>query len=207
MKLYTFDPAPNPKRLQLFMAYKGIELDTQQIDMMVAEHLSDKYTAINPVRTLPTLVLDDGNIMTEVVGICLYLESLYPQKPLMGTSDYEKAEVISWDHKLHFSGLMAVAEIFRNGNPAFKNRALPGPLDIPQIPELVTRGQLRLAGFFTDMDAHLTGRDYIVGNSLTLADVDCYAIVGFAGWVKAAIPDNCPNMQAWYDRVKSDLNQ
>ncbi|MDH3993817.1 MAG: glutathione S-transferase N-terminal domain-containing protein, partial [Gammaproteobacteria bacterium] len=82
MKLYTYDPAPNPRRLALFMQHKGIEIESQQIDMMSAEQLGDDYLAINPEATVPALVLDDGSVLTEVVGICTYLEELYPEKPL-----------------------------------------------------------------------------------------------------------------------------
>ncbi len=92
MKLYTFDPAPNPQRLTLFMKYKGIGIDTQQIDMMQGEQLSDEYRAVNPACTVPALVLDDGTVMTEVVGICHYLESILVNKTnffLMKANDNE----------------------------------------------------------------------------------------------------------------------
>jgi len=206
MKLYTFDKAPNPQRLNLFMKYKGIELDTQQIDMVTGEHLKDAYKDINSECTVPCLVLEDGTLMSETFGIIHYLESLYPEKPLLGETDLEKAQVISWIHRLFMTGFMSVAEIFRNKSKAFTGRALPGSVHVPQITELIERGQIRLQAFFPQMEAHLTGRDYIVGNSITMADLDCYAIIGFSGWVKASIPDNCPNFQAWYARIKTELN-
>ena len=114
MKLYTFDPAPNPKRLALFMQYKGIEIETQQIDMMAGEQLGDDFRKINPECTVPALMLDDGTVLTEVVGICAYLEELYPDKPLMGSTALEKALVISWDHKLFLGVMMAIASMLRN---------------------------------------------------------------------------------------------
>jgi len=207
MKFYTYDPAPNPRRVQLLINYKGINIESEQVDMMTGAHMSDEFRAINPVMTLPTLVLDNGDIMTEVPGICMYLESLNPDKPLMGTTDLEKAEIISWDHKLYISGFSAIAEILRNSSKAFKNRAIPGPLNVPQIPDLISRGQMRLDAFFTDMEAHLTSRNYVVGNNLSLADIDLYVIVEFSGWVKASIPDTCPNMQAWCSRIKVELGE
>ena len=95
MKLYTYDPAPNPRRLALFMQYKGIEIETVQVDMMKAEQLAEEYRQINPQCTVPALQLDDGNVLCEVIGICMYLEGLYPDKPLLGSTALEKAQVIS----------------------------------------------------------------------------------------------------------------
>ena len=95
MKLYTFDPAPNPRRLALFMKLKGIEIDTQQVDMMAAEQLTDAYRQINPACSVPALVLDDGTLLTEVVGMYAYLEELHPKTPLMGSTAAERALVIS----------------------------------------------------------------------------------------------------------------
>ena len=124
MKLYTYDPAPNPRRLALFMKYKGIEVETEQVDMMAAAQLEDSYRAINPDCTVPALVLDDGTVLSEVVGICTYLEGLHPEKPLMGSTPLEQAQVISWDHRIFLSLMMAIASMLRNRGDAFRNRAL-----------------------------------------------------------------------------------
>lgn len=201
MKLYTFDPAPNPKRLAMFMAHKGIELPTEQINLMEKEQMSEAYTQLNPKRTVPALQLDSGEVLTEVIGICAYLEGLYPDKPLMGGNALEKAQVLSACHEIFVEGLQAIADILRNGNPAFANRALPGPVDCPQIPELVERGQLRLDAFIRGMDKRLQGQDTVVAGSLTLADIDLLAVVEFMGWVKAQVPEDCQALRAWQTRA------
>lgn len=201
MKLYTFDPAPNPKRLAMFMAHKGIELPTQQISLMEKEQMSEAYTQINPKRTVPALQLDSGEVLTEVIGICAYLERLYPDKPLMGSNALEKAQVLSACHEIFVEGLQAIADILRNGNPAFADRALPGPVDCPQIPELVERGQLRLDAFIRGMDKRLQKQDTVVASGLTLADIDLFAVVEFMGWVKASVPEECQALRAWQTRV------
>ena len=131
----------------------------------------------------------------------MYLESQYPDKPLLGTTDVERAQVMGWVHKIFTQGLMAVAEMVRNQGDFFKGRALPGTRDLEQIPELVARGKLRLEDFFEMLESHLQGREYIVGNSLTIADTDALVVCDFATWVEETIPDNCPAVQAWYDRV------
>ena len=205
MKLYTYDPAPNPQRLGNFLKYKGIEIETQQVDMMSGEQLGEDYAAVNPDKTLPALVLDDGTVLAEVVGQCMYLESLYPEKPLMGTTDLERAQVISWDHKLFLSTFMAVAEVLRNGHPNFAGRALPGPLDVEQIPALVDRGRMRLEHGWQMLDKAVTGRTWLAGDHFSLADIDVAVLHGFSGWVKATPPEELENLHAYLGRVQAEL--
>ncbi|MEE4193177.1 MAG: glutathione S-transferase family protein [Halieaceae bacterium] len=205
MKLYTYDPAPNPMRLKLFLQYKGIELDTQQVDLGKLEQHEDSYGAINPARTVPALVLDDGKLLTEVIGQCVYLEGLHPDKPLLGSTPLETAEVISWDHKIFLQGMAAIADIFRNGHPAFKDRAMPGPLKLPQIPELCERGKIRLEAFWPMIDEQLGKHPWVAGDHFSFADIDLFCLVQFAGWIKESIPEDCSNMQAWYPRAEKEL--
>ena len=205
MKLYTFDPAPNPRRLTLFMQYKGIEIETQQIDMMTAEQLGDDYRKINPDCTVPTLVLDDGTILTEVVGICTYLEATHGDKPLMGSTPLEQAQVISWDHKLFLTLMMPVAGMLRNRGEGFQDRALPGPLNIPQIPELIDRGALQLQYILPKLDAHLADHKWLAGDNFTFADIDLLVGLDFIGWVKQSVPDECSHLKAWQERAAAEL--
>ena len=205
MKLYTYDPAPNPQRLAHFMKFKGIEIDTQQVDMMTAEQLQDEYRAINPDCTLPALVLDDGTVLTEVIGMCTYLEDLYPDKPLLGTPPLDTAEVISWDHKLFNLVMMGVAEALRNGTPAFENRALPGPLDVPQIPELVDRGKLKLNHAWTMLDEKVSDSGWLAGDNFSLADIDLLICADFSKWVKTPPPESCSRLLAMLDRIRKEI--
>jgi glutathione S-transferase len=207
MKLYTYDPAPNPRRLALFMRYKGIQIETVQVDMMKAEQLSEEYRKINPQCTVPALQLDDGTVLSEVIGICLYLEGLYPDKPLLGTTPLEKAQVISWDHNVFLSMMMAVASMLRNRGDSFRNRALPGPLDVPQIPELVERGRLQLEYAMPQMDARLADNPWVAGQHFSLADIDLLVCVDFMAWVKQSIPEDCTNLKAWYARARAELGE
>ena len=204
MKLYTYDPAPNPQRLGMFMDYQGIDIETVQVDMMTQEHLGEAYLEVNPLGTVPALVLDDGTTLTEVIGCCNYLESLYPEKPLMGSTDLERAQVISWDHLLFVSVFMAVAEIFRNGNPNFTGRALPGALGIEQIPALVERGQRRLEAGWRTVDKRLGEADFLAGDNFSLADIDLMILAEFAGWAaKSPVPEDCANILDWMPRAKA----
>ncbi len=203
MKLYTYSPAPNPRRVRMFMAEKGIELPTEEVDLMERAQLSEAFRAINPSCTVPVLVTDDGVVFAQVTAICAYLEELYPEKPLLGRTPLERALVREWSHRIFVEGMMAIAEAFRNGNPAFAGRALPGPLECEQIPQLVERGVKRTIAFFHTLDAHLAGREFVVGDSFTMADIDALATCGFARWIRQPIPEGCDNLKRWYEAVSA----
>jgi len=205
MQLYTFDPAPNPQRLALFLKLKGLEVETQQLDMANGEQLGDAYRRINPAGTVPALVLDDGTVLSEVIGIYTYLEALHPEPPLMGSSALERAQVISWCHRL-FTGLTsAIASVFRNRSKGFQNRGLPGPLDLPQIPELVDRGQKQIDFILPQLDGHLANATWLAGENFTAADIDLYVAIGFLGWIKKPVPEECANLRAWHERASKKL--
>ncbi|MFT5484507.1 MAG: glutathione S-transferase [Halieaceae bacterium] len=205
MQLYTSAMPPNPRRVNQFVQYKNLELETQQIDMMTAEQFSETYKAINPESTIPALVLDDGTLLNEVVGICFYLESLYPSRPLLGTSGLEQALIVSAMHNIANTGFQAVAEVLRNGSKAFVNRALPGSLDLEQIPELILRGQKKLAHFYERYDRQLQDREYLVGTKLTQADIDLRVLCDFAAVIKQRIPEHCEALLAHKNRISAEI--
>ena len=205
MKLYAYDKAPNPQRLALFLKLKGIEIETQHIDMMTGEQLTDAYRQINPAGTLPALTLDDGTVLTEVIGMYTYLEDLHPEPPLMGYTPLERAQVISWCHKVYCGLMMGIASVLRNRGKAFRNRALPGPLDLPQIPELVDRGLLQIHHILPQLDAHLANSTWLAGDNFSVADIDLLVTIDFLAWVKESVPDSCPDLKAWYERASAKV--
>lgn len=206
MQIYTYDSAPNPRRLGLFLSHKGIDLPCTQVDMRENEHRGEAFLAINPLGTLPALVTEEGVLLTEVIAICDYLESHYPERPLMGSSPLERALVLSWDHRIFISIFEAFAEMLRNRSPAFENRALPGPLDVEQIPALVERGRKRFRGTLELFDEELGEKDFLCGKTLTLADIDLLVAVDTARWVKEELPTSCARLQAWAERCRAVLN-
>lgn len=208
MKFYTYDPAPNPQRVQMCLDYKGIELETIHIDMMTAEQLGEDYRRINPACTVPALVLDSGVLLTEIPSICTYLEDTFPQKPLFGGSAEERAIIVGWSHKLYITLFQPLADVLRNGNPHMKGRALPGPLDLEQIPELVERGKLRLAHAWPQIDNHLASSQFMAGDQFSFADIELMVVTGFAnGMVRQPVPENCSNITAWRARADAALAQ
>ncbi|RLQ21009.1 glutathione S-transferase family protein [Seongchinamella sediminis] len=205
MKLYTYDPAPSPQRLALYMRCKGIEIDTEQVDMAAGEHLGEAYRAMVPDQTVPALILDDGTVLTEVIGIVHYLEALYPDRPLLGSSPLEKGLVTSWDSKIYSMIFMSIAEALRNSSPGFKGRALPGPLDLEQIPALAERGKKRLAWAWEQLDQRLADSPWIAGDSFSFADIDLVVSAGFSGWVKCTPPENLANLHAYLARARGEI--
>ena len=206
MKLYTYDPAPNPQRLKMFMDYKGIEIDTYQVNFPEGEQRSDAYKAIIPAGTVPALVLDDGRVLSSVFAITQYLEAVHPQKPLLGETNEERAVVLDWNHRLFNEVFRPTGDAFRNSNPAFAGRALPGTLDTDQIPALAERGRAQLDHAFEKLNGELAARRFVAGDSFTMADIDLLAGIKFAGWAaKMAPDDNHKALHDWHARAESSL--
>lgn len=207
MKLYTYDSAPNPARLKMFLDYKDIHIDTQQVDMVKAEHQSEQYLALVPEGTVPALLLEDGTRFTEVIAIVHYLELLYPERPLLGVTPVEKALILNWNHRLFNGCMMAIAEVFRNTHPAYKDKGLPGPHPHAQIPELADRGRDRLTQSFQQLDGELASRPWVAGNSFSFADIDLLAAITFAKWGARMQPDeSLGHLAAWRSRATEKLH-
>ena len=142
--LYDCATAPSPRRARILLAEKGVVHQTVEVDLRNGEQLSDAYRKANPQCTVPALRTDEGLLLTDNAAITAYLEARFPQPPLLGGTPQEKSEIASWNWRMEFEGLLAIAEALRNSAPAIANRALPGPVDYPQIPELAQRGLARV---------------------------------------------------------------
>ena len=195
--LYDCSTAPSPRRARILLAEKGVTHDTIQVDLRNREQLGDAFRAINPRCTVPVLRTDEGALLTDNAGIAAYAEARWPQPPLLGTTPVEKAEVASWNARIEVEGFMAVAEALRNSAPAMADRALTGPVNFAQIPALAERGVLRAQQFLDMLDAHLAGRDFIVGDRLSLADISAAVVVDFARVVKVKPGDQHANLLRW----------
>jgi glutathione S-transferase len=195
--LYDCATAPSPRRARLLLAEKGIAHATVEIDLRSGEQLSDAYRKINPHCTVPALRTDEGLLLTDNAAITAYLEARYPEPPLLGSTPAEKAEIASWHWRIEFEGLQAIAEALRNGSPAMANRALPGPQNYAQIPELAERGVARVRQFFAALNDHLAGRDFIAADRFSIADIAAVVAIDFARVVKVKPGDQHPQLQRW----------
>ena len=171
MKFYDCSTAPSPRRVRIFLAEKGIELDTVQVDLRNGEQFSVEFRERNPDCAVPVLELDDGTCISEVFAICQYLEDRHPEPQLFGRTPEERALVLMWYTKIEQQGLIGVMEAFRNFSKGFKGRALAGPDDYEQIPELAERGRLRVQRFMTRLDEQLEGHEFVVADYFSVADI------------------------------------
>ncbi len=202
MKFYDFSPAPNPKRVRMFMAEKGIEVPSVQVNTREQEQFSDDYKAVNPHGVVPTLELDDGTCIGESVAICRYFEETHPEPPLMGRDAKDKAVVEMWNRRSEIEGFLSAAEAFRNAMPVFADRALPGVTgDVPQIPALVERGKKSMDRFFRKLDAQLADNQFVAGDAFSIADITAYVAIDFGGRVDIAIPEDCKNVARWFAQI------
>jgi len=194
---YDCATAPSPRRARILLAEKGVAHETVAIDLRRNEQLGDAYRAINPQCTVPALRLDDGVVLTDNAAIAAYLEARYPEPALLGSTPLEKAEIASWNWRIEFEGLLAIAEAMRNSAPALKDRALAGPVGYAQIPQLAQRGLDRLSHFFMTLDAHLADRRTIASDRFSIADITAVVAVDFARVVRVKPDDRHPHLLRW----------
>ena len=203
MKLYDMRVAPNPRRVRIFLAEKGIEVPRVEINIRAGENLQPEFLAVNPRGVLPTLQLEDGTIIDESTAICRYFEELRPDPPLLGRGALEKALVECWNRRIEFDAGQPVVDAFRNSFPPYAERAVPGRAGNKAIPELVERGKARLADFFPAIDRRLGESEYVAGPAFSLADITLLCIVDFARGIKLPVPDDLEHLNRWHAAVSA----
>lgn len=201
MKLYDMRVAPNPRRVRVFLAEKGIEVPRVEVNIRAGENLQPKFLAINPRGVLPTLQLEDGTIIDESTAICRYFEELRPDPPLMGRSALEKAMIECWTRRIEFDAGQPVVDAFRNSYPPYAERAVPGKAGTRAIPELAERGKQRLAEFYPAIDRRLAESEFVAGAMFSIADITLLCIADFALAVKLPQPDGLEHFSRWHAQV------
>lgn len=203
MRLFDFNRAPNPRRVRMYIAEKGLEIPMVPVNLFRMEQLSDEFLAINPGGTVPVLETDDGTYLTECIAICHYLEALHPEPRLFGDSPRSEALTLMWNNIVENEGIPSIAEVLRNLSPGFKNRVLPGPVDYAQMPELVERGRRRTEQLFDRVEQQLANNEYLAGTQFSFADITLLATADFAGWVDIAPTEGRPALNDWYRRISA----
>jgi glutathione S-transferase len=203
MKLYDYALAPNPRRVRMFLAEKGIAVPTVQVDLRANAHFAPEFRAVNPDCTVPVLELDDGTRLADVMAICVYFEVLQPEPALMGSGPLGSATVAGWQRQVERDGFFAVAEALRNSSPAFKGRALPGADDYEQIPALVERGRARVGKFFQTLDTRLAAHEFVAGEQFSVADITAVVAVDFARWIRLAVPEDLSHLRRWHAEISA----
>jgi glutathione S-transferase len=195
MKLYDGGRAPNPRRVRIFLAEKGITIPTEQVDLGALQHRTEAYTAINPMQRVPALVLDDGAVIAESIAICRYFEALQPDPPLFGVGPLESALVEMWNRRAELHLLFPVASVFQHLHPAMSRMV------DPQVPAWGEANKPRAMQFLEFFDRELKDRPYIAGADYTVADITAMVAVDFMRVSKLAVPDTLGNLQRWHKAV------
>ena len=189
-------PAPNPRRVRMFLAEKGIDLPETRIDMMKREHKSPEHRARNALGQIPTLELDDGTTISETVSICRYFEALQPQPPLFGTTPFEIATIDMWIRRIEFVVMMPVGNYWRHAHP--RTAAL-----LTQFTDFGHSNVATYAGAQKFLDRELEDREFIAGDSFTMADICALSTVDFATWIGLPIDAERSNLAVWHARVSA----
>ncbi len=197
MKLYDGGRAPNPRRVRIFLAEKGIDIEKQQIDLGTLEHKGAAYTAINPLQQVPALVLDDGTILTESIAICRYFEALQPEPALFGRNGREAAIVEMWNRRLEQRLLFSVAQVFRHLHPAMK------PMEDPQIAAWGEANKPRVVEFLQLLDNELASRACVVSDAFSVADITGLVAIDLMKPAKLAVPDDMKHVKRWYADISA----
>jgi glutathione S-transferase len=195
MKLYDGGRAPNPRRVRVFLAEKGIEILAEQVDLGSLQHRSEAYTAINPMQRVPALVLDDGTVITESIAICRYFEALQPDPPLFGRGALDGALVEMWNRRAELHLFLPVSHIFRHLHPAMAQ------MESPQVPDWGEANKPRVMAFLQFLDGELKDRAFVAGADYSVADITAMVAVDFMRVSKLAVPETLANLKRWHQAV------
>ena len=195
MLLYDSPRAPNPKRVRMFLAEKGVVIATRAVDLMALEHESEAYARVNPLRAVPALVLDDGTTLTETVAICRYIEHLHPEPALFGRGGREQAFVEMWQRRMEFQLFGPVAMAFRHSHPRL------AVLERPQFPDFAAAQRPRAVEAMRFLDAELAGRPFVAGEDLTIADITAFVALELTKMARIDIPADLAHLALWREAV------
>jgi glutathione S-transferase len=197
MKLYDGGRAPNPRRVRIYLAEKGLSVPTEQVDLGAMQHKSAAFAAVNPIQRVPALVLDDGAVIAESMAICRYFEALHPRPPLFGTGAKEIAQVEMWNRRLELHLFFPISHVFRNTHPAMK------ALEVPQVPAWAEANKPRIAEFLAIFDRELGDRPFVAGDRYSVADITGLVAVDFMKPAKLAVSDDLHNVRRWHADVSA----
>ena len=196
MKLYDSKLAPNPRRVRIFLAEKGIQVPTEQVDIARAENRQPPFLAKNPMGGLPVLELDDGTYLSESVAICRYFEGLQPDPPLMGVDARDRAFVEMWNRRMELELFAPIAQTFRNTHEFFKGR-------IEQVPAWAEVCRRVAEKRMEWLDSELARREFVAGERYTIADITALAGLDFGRITNIRIAPEQKNLQRWHEKVSA----
>lgn len=196
MKIYNSSTAPNPRRVRVFVAEKGIQIPYEEVDLAKAVNRGEEFRKKNPSGTVPVLELDDGTCISETVAICRYLEELHPNPPLMGVDAKDRAIVEMWQRRMELELLLPVADAFRQRHDFFKGK-------IRQLPEYAELQKKNAEDRLARLNNELANRKFIAGDRYTIADITALCAIDFGRVSKIAIQPDQTNLARWHAEVSA----
>lgn len=196
MKIYETSAAPNARRVRMFLAEKGIDMDYVQLDIAGGENLNAEMREKNVTTKIPFLALDDGTYLGETMAICRYFEELHPQTPLLGTNPLQKAQIEMWQRRAELYFLLPIGMCFQHTTGYFKDRMNP-------IPAWGEESGKNAVAFLDVLDAQLANNSYLAGEAFSVADITLLCTLDFARVIKIKLQDKHANLLRWYEQVSS----
>ncbi len=196
MKIFETSKAPNPRRVRIFLAEKGIDMDYVEVDLAAGENLTAEMRAKNPTTKIPFLELDDGTCIGESIAICRYFEEMNPESPLMGRTPLEKAQVEMWQRRVEFHCMLPIGMCFQHTSGYFKDRMTP-VVEWGKI-----SGENALA-YFAELNEHFKESTYLVEDYFSIADIILLCAIDFARVVKVRPSDEYVHLLSWYKKVSA----
>jgi glutathione S-transferase len=197
MKLYNSNLAPNPRRVRVFLAEKGVSIPRVEIDLGKLEHKRPEFSALNPFQTIPVLELDDGTRIAESMAICRYIEALWPEPNLFGVSPLERATIEMWQRQLELRLLLPIAQVVRHSHPRMAE------METPQVPDWAAANRPKALHTMALVDETLSGRPFIAGDRFTVADITGLVALDFAKPARIAIPPELGHLNRWHEALKA----
>jgi glutathione S-transferase len=195
MKILETRLAPNPRRVRIFLAEKGIEVPFEQVDLMKGDLKTDAFTKLNRLQRVPVLVLDDGTSICESIAICRYFEELQPTPALFGTGPLGRAQVEMWQRRMELGLLNSVASAFRHLHPAMAT------LEVPQVAAWGEANKPRAIEMLQLLDDQLGACRYVAGDAYSVADITAMVAIDFMKPARLARPEGLANLERWYGEV------
>ncbi|MFY9971667.1 MAG: glutathione S-transferase [Roseiarcus sp.] len=197
MKLYNSNFAPNPRRVRIFLAEKGLSIPRVEVDLGKLEHKTAEFSALNPFQTIPVLELDDGTKISESIAICRYVEELHPEPNLFGATPLERATVEMWQRRVELHLMLPIAQVMRHSHPHMAQ------MEDPQIPDWAAANRPRALRNMLIFDGVLSDRLFIAGDRFTVADITGLVALDFTRPARIAIPAELGNLNRWFAELKA----
>jgi glutathione S-transferase len=195
MRIIETRSAPNPRRVRIFLAEKGIAVPFEEVDLMAGQLRTPGFTALNPWQRVPVLILDDGTVISESVAICRYFEEVQPQPALFGEGAVGRAGVEMWNRRVEFGLFGAVAAVFRHLHPRMSH------LEVPQVTEWGQANKQKVAEMLVLLDEVLQDRRFIAGADYSIADITALVAVDFMRAARLVRPAGLDNLARWHAEV------